>query len=287
MKYIHSVLFNLQGLLQALLIGLFLWADWNETAQAIICGMLLCSVGIPHGANDHLYRQSTTRGGLVKFTALYLGVMGGYLAIWWLAPTFALLIFFIISLHHFGQSNFENISVWYLPSLLWGTWLLALPVIIHWEEAMAIFSAMINSGSKEVVLTELWRWRIGIFLAFAYLSVLAYYEPKNFRRYALQWILITIWYWVTPLLFGFIVVFCLWHSLQSLQYQLIYFQTTQKGTLLEFIKALFPFGLLALTSFGIYVYYRGFVISEAFILLSLITLPHIFVMHRLYGVVHK
>ena len=94
MKYIHSVLFNLQVLLQALLIGLFLWADWNETAQAIICGMLLCSVGIPHGANDHLYRQSTTRGGLVKFTALYLGVMGGYLAIWWLAPTFALLLFF-------------------------------------------------------------------------------------------------------------------------------------------------------------------------------------------------
>ncbi len=287
MKYIHSTLFSLQGLLQASLIGLFLLSDWNDTVQAIVCGVLLCSVGIPHGANDHLYRQSTTVSGLVKFTATYLGIMGVYLAIWWLAPALALFIFFIISLHHFGQSNFENVSVWYLPSLLWGTWLLAFPVIIHWEEAMRIFSAMLNSGSKEVALPELWRWSIGIFLALSYSSVLAYYEPKDFGRYALQWILITTWYWVTPLLFGFIVVFCLWHSLQSLQHQLTYFQTTQKGTLLQFIKALLPFGLLALTGFGIYVYYRCFVISEAFILLSLITLPHILVMHRLYGVVQN
>jgi len=37
-----------------------------------------------------------------------------------------------------------------------------------------------------------------------------------------------------------------------------------------------------LVGFGLYVYFRGFAVGEAFILLSLITLPHIVVMHRLY-----
>jgi hypothetical protein len=43
-----------------------------------------------------------------------------------------------------------------------------------------------------------------------------------------------------------------------------------------------PFSAIALVAFGLYVYMRGFQISEAFILLSLITLPHVLVMHRLY-----
>ena len=84
------------------------------------------------------------------------------------------------------------------------------------------------------------------------------------------------------MLFGFIVVFCIWHALQSLRHQLGHYKRTREGTTTEFFRALLPFGLAALTGFGVYVYFRGFEVSEAFILLSLITLPHVVVMHRLY-----
>jgi Brp/Blh family beta-carotene 15,15'-monooxygenase len=286
MKYVQSPLFTFQCLLQGLLIGLFGLFDWNASEQAAICGVLLCSVGIPHGANDHLYRQSTTLMGLLAFIGIYLGSMGAYLTVWWLAPAAALLIFFAISLHHFGQSNFETPSVWYLPSLLWGMWLLAFPVLLHWEEAIGIFGTMVGDKSVDFYLSEAGRWGIAIAFAILYFGALLRYEPKARTRYVLQWAVVSAWYYITPLLFGFIVVFCLWHSLQSLQHQFTYYKTTQKGTFKQFILALFPFGFLALTGFGVYIYFRGFAVGEAFILLSLITLPHIVVMHRLYRVAH-
>ncbi|NBB21662.1 beta-carotene 15,15'-dioxygenase, Brp/Blh family [Runella sp. CRIBMP] len=286
MKYVHSPLFMFQCLLQGLLIGLFAWLDWNTTEQGVLCGVLLCSVGIPHGANDHLYRQSTTLMGLLAFIGIYLGSMGAYLAVWWVAPAAALVIFFAISLHHFGQSNFENPSVWYLPSLLWGIWLLTFPVLLHWEEALGIFGTMVGNTSINLPITQTARWGIGAAFSLIYFGVLLRYESQNWPRYTLQWAVVTAWYWLTPLLFGFIVVFCLWHSLQSLQHQLIYYKATKKGTFRQFAFALLPFGLLALVGFGVYVYFRGFAVGEAFILLSLITLPHIVVMHRLYGAFH-
>jgi|GEM_PF-6684237 len=45
----------------------------------------------------------------------------------------------------------------------------------------------------------------------------------------------------------------------------------------------FDFTIVGGRRIGAYVYFHGFVIAEAFILLSLITLPHVLVMHRLYN----
>ncbi|MBC7922457.1 MAG: Brp/Blh family beta-carotene 15,15'-dioxygenase [Ferruginibacter sp.] len=287
MRYVHSTLFHVQWLLQVLLTGLFCLSDWGSTTQAVLCGALLCTVGIPHGANDHAYRPNTTSVGLLGFLGVYLGSMGAYLALWWSAPALALLLFFAISLHHFGQSNFENRSVWYLPSLLWGAWVLVFPVLLHWDEAMGIFGAMVGSGvsweKSASGLSGMWRGLAALLLALFYLLALLRLEREQWTRYLLQWGVVSVWYWLTPLLFGFIVVFCVWHSLQSLQHQLRHFQSAGGGSRRQFFLGLLPFGLLALAGFGGYVYFRGFAVDEAFVLLSLITLPHVVVMHRLYG----
>jgi beta-carotene 15,15'-dioxygenase len=87
----------------------------------------------------------------------------------------------------------------------------------------------------------------------------------------------------SPLVFGFIVVFCLWHALQSLQHQLQQYQDQRGGSAAQFIRSLLPFGLLALAGAGVYFYVWDFDLAEAFILLSLITLPHVLIMHRLYA----
>jgi Na+/H+-translocating membrane pyrophosphatase len=121
-----------------------------------------------------------------------------------------------------------------------------------------------------------------IVLGTLYLASLFIYERQNFVHYLAQFIVITLWYLFTPLLSGFIIVFCLWHSLQSMRHQAIYFTQSAGGTLTVFLKAMIPFSILAIISFSVYVYFRGFQIAEAFILLSLISLPHLAVMHRLY-----
>jgi Brp/Blh family beta-carotene 15,15'-monooxygenase len=228
---------------------------------------------------------------MLKFLGVYLGTMFLYLGLWWIAPLLALILFFVISFHHFGQSNFENDSINYLPSWLWGIWVLVFPVLLHWNEASGIFQQMLSSNSlftpssfvdQSAIADFNWPLWVMISLAMLYLLSLIIYERRNIIHYSGQFILITIWYLVTPLLSGFIIFFCLWHALQSMRHQAMYFKQSAGGTLMEFLKAMLPFSLLALVSFAVYVYFRGFQIAEAFILLSMITLPHVLVMHRLY-----
>ncbi len=289
--YHQSKLFQTQIALQLILIVIVYLFSFAADVQAIFCGILLCTVGIPHGSNDHLYRPDKSNFGMLKFLGVYLGTMFLYLGLWWIAPLLALILFFVISFHHFGQSNFENDSINYLPSWLWGIWVLVFPVLLHWNEASGIFQQMLSSNSlftpssfvdQSAIADFNWPLWVMISLAMLYLLSLIIYERRNIIHYSGQFILITIWYLVTPLLSGFIIFFCLWHALQSMRHQAMYFKQSAGGTLMEFLKAMLPFSLLALISFAVYVYFRGFQIAEAFILLSMITLPHVLVMHQLY-----
>lgn len=287
--YIRSKLFQIQLASQLALIAVFYFVPVPPLAQSILCGVLLCIVGIPHGSNDYLYRDDPSAFGMLKFLAVYLGVIGLYILLWWFAPILAFVLFFLISFHHFGQSNFENESVRYLPSWLWGIWLIIVPVIFHWQEAFTIFNQMlsihtnltISSSDHSKDVNQLGIISL-IFLGSIYLVSLFLFERKNILYYTIQFVVVTLWYWFTPLLTGFIIVFCLWHSLQSVRHQTIFFQQNFGGDMFQFLKKMLPFSAIALVAFGLYVYMRDFQISEAFILLSLITLPHVLVMHRLY-----
>lgn len=283
MKYVRSPLFSFQILVQVLLIALFLFLTPGEGAQAVAAGIMLCTVGIPHGANDYLYRKNTTSSGLAVFTAAYLGVMGLYLGLWLLSPAAALVVFFAVSFHHFGQSNFENNTVRHIPSLLWGLWITVFPVLLHFQEATSIFADMLRlDDDSGIALPTAVKWAAAAIIGGIYIAALFRYERSERARYLLQFALVTLWYLATPLLFGFITVFCLWHALQSLQHQLQSFKASSGGTSSDFFKALLPFGTAAVLGFAAFLYFRGIVIGEAFILLSLITLPHVVVMHRLY-----
>jgi beta-carotene 15,15'-dioxygenase len=289
--YIRSNLFLSQIVLQLLLMAVFFFFSVELPYQAVFCGILLCTVGIPHGANDYLYRPDKSLIGILKFLGIYLGMMLLYIGLWWMAPLIALILFFIISFHHFGQSNFENESIRHLSSWLWGVWILALPVLLHFNEATDIFKQMISSEIEltpsppyHQIQTIDFNWQLILIavLGTLYLISLVLYERENIIRYLIQFMVVSLWYFFTPLLSGFIIIFCLWHALQSLQHQAVYFKQWTEGTVLQFIKAMLPLSLIALIFFGVYVYFREFKIAEAFILLSLITLPHVLIMHRLY-----
>jgi Brp/Blh family beta-carotene 15,15'-monooxygenase len=210
-----------------------------------------------------------------------------YLIIWWIIPIAGLVIFFGISIHHFGQSNFENTKLLYLPSILWGIWVLLFPVLLHSQEAITIFQQMLLSNNFrfqfiQYPITDLFKIiTLGIF-TFLYFIVLKIFEPQSLFKYFFQFLIVTFWYLLTPLLFGFIIFFCLWHSLQSLKHQSHYFLKLSKANLKEFIIKMIPFSAVALGFFGIYIYYRGFILSEAFILLSILTFPHVLIMDKLY-----
>jgi beta-carotene 15,15'-dioxygenase len=288
MKYIESKLFKFQIFIQAILLLVFFIFNINSTLQSVFCGLLLCTVGIPHGANDYLFSTDKSIKGLIKFLAIYLTAIGLYMLVWWYLPIFALIIFFLISFHHFGQSNLENDKLLYLPSLFWGLWIIGFPVLLHFEEALSIFNEMINVGKPTPInntsVNNIYAWQIysAITIAICYLFSIYYLKRKYFLNYLIQFVLVSIWYILTPLIFGFIVAFCLWHALQSIRHQSNFYTKNFAGNQWNFIKAMLPFSLIALAFFLGYLYLFGFNLGEAFILLSLITLPHVLVMDKLY-----
>ena len=272
MNYIESKLFKFQIIIQAILLLVFLSFNFNITLQSVFCGLLLCTVGIPHGANDYLFTKDKSTKGLIEFLAIYLAVIGLYVLVWWYMPLAALIIFFLISFHHFGQSNFENDKLLYLPSLFWGLWILAFPVLLNFDQAILIFNGMIHFDQSvnlnEQVLSHISDWQIytASFIAIAYLFILYFFNRKYFWSYFIQFVLVSIWYLFTPLIFGFIVIFCLWHALQSIRHQSGFYEENTKEKRLPFWILMLPFSLIALVIFLAFVYFFGFKINEAFIL---------------------
>lgn len=286
-NYTGSLLFRWQLILQLFFILLVPFLLQFEMLQGALCLVGLVFLGIPHGGNDFFYRKEKNTSGSVKFLLMYLGVMLLYLALWFVWPILSLCLFLLISIHHFGQSNFNTHRIWSWDSLLWGSWLVVFPVLKHGEEVFGIFSTMLGRPEAKysgfLHLNDSGLLAVSIAFVLMYGAVLYRTQRSSWYWYLIQGFLVTVWYWITPLLLGFVVVFCFWHALQSMQYQLDYvrvnYNQNRKKTLLGFL----PFGLMALVGMAFLLQFDlksnlGF----AFILLSLVTLPHVIVMDGLY-----
>jgi Brp/Blh family beta-carotene 15,15'-monooxygenase len=286
-NYTGSMLFRWQLLLQLFFILMVPFLLQFEMLQGSLCLVGLVFLGIPHGGNDFFYRKEKNTAGSIKFLIMYVGVMLLYLALWFVWPMLSLGLFLLISIHHFGQSNFNTNRIWSLDSLLWGSWLVGFPVLKHSEEVFGVFATMLGQSGSKVSgfghLNDSGLLVVSIVFVLMYGAVLYRSHRSSWLSYLLQWFLVTVWYWFTPLLLGFVVVFCFWHALQSMQYQLDYvsvnYKQNRKKTLMGFV----PFGLMALVGMGFLLRFDlesnlGF----AFVLLSLVTLPHVVVMDGLY-----
>jgi Brp/Blh family beta-carotene 15,15'-monooxygenase len=286
-NYTRSSLFRWQLVLQLFFILMVPFLLQFEMLQGALCLVGLVFLGIPHGGNDFFYRKEKNTAGSIRFLSMYLGVMLLYLALWFVWPMLSLGLFLLISIHHFGQSNFNTNRIWSLDSVLWGSWLVGFPVLKHSDEVFGVFATMLGQSGSAVSgfghLDESSLLVVSIVFVLMYGAVLYRSHRSNWLSYLLQWFLVTVWYWFTPLLLGFVVVFCFWHALQSMQYQLDYvsvnYKQNRKKTLMGFV----PFGLMALVGMGFLLRFDlesnlGF----AFVLLSLVTLPHVVVMDGLY-----
>jgi Brp/Blh family beta-carotene 15,15'-monooxygenase len=290
MHYLKSGFFKFQILVQVILLAIyFILPEGVKQSFLNICSLiLLIFVGIPHGANDLLYRNDKSITGALIFLSIYLSTMVLYAGLWWWQPLWALIIFGLISVHHFGQSNFESDRLFHMPSVLWGVWLLAAPVFIHFSESMSIFAQMVAGEIKVLNRPILWMVvRYGLLAIYVLTAIRKY--PELWASVVVQALLLALWYEYTPLLTGFIIVFSVWHSSQSLFYQWKFYQRpkSQATSWKLFVANMVIFTCMAgLILYAISIYYV-LDISALFILLSIISLPHIIVMDGLYKTPQK
>ena len=267
----------------------------------------ICISGIPHGALDHLIEQEFERreGNLFNgnvFLIKYLTFIVVYAVAWYVFPQFSLLAFLIMSGWHFGETDFQNIKNWPLATvlvrLIYGmsvlTWILfAHPTeagnnIIHLIPANSLLLTGWFAGVAHITILL---WGAGILILGTLTANQLNKKTTGNLLLTLQLAVILIGCYLLPLLPAFALYFAGWHSvvtLLNIERFLNAKQAANKSSsvLKLWIKVLpntlITIAALLLIGFLLNLYKPLFnPLPLLFVFLSLITLPHMQVMHRL------
>jgi Brp/Blh family beta-carotene 15,15'-monooxygenase len=249
--------------------------------------LILITIGIPHGAIDHLTSDPhINKKGLIKFLFLYISLISIYLLSWIYFPVTALLAFILMSAYHFGQTHFINRPVKkpFRFILFFSRGLYFLLVILAGDLALtkSILSPIaILPNLNPFIL-------IPIALLFAiltqWIAKLEFNGNDLFELAILGPIL-----FLSPLMISFIVYFGFWHSLPSMsaEYQFLR-RYPAYNTFKKFSVQLLPFSVISILGIalililGINYLEISEIILVFFVLISLISFPHILYMDRFW-----
>jgi len=253
--------------------------------EFLIFGIILTSVGIPHGAIDHLIHNPTIdKKGLIRFILIYLLLILIYGLTWWLLPKLALGAFLVMSAYHFGQSHFIGKPVpkklAYLPMILKGGFFLAVILFGSWDQTQQIIQPILEIN----ISTSVQIFIILFFLLSSLVIQLVLRLNLTIEHYFEYLILAPILYF-SPLLLGFIVYFGFWHALPSMMEEFRFLKTIPAfKSPLKFGIQLLPFSLISLVGIAVLLIIGINYLEENqlfllfFILISLISFPHILYM---------
>lgn len=253
---------------------------WDNKIDFVFAGILLLLTGIPHGAGDHLIAKKIADRlqlsfHLKPFIFYYLGIMAVYAVLWIIFPTSAFIIFIGISVFHFG--DMEDLSA-VQPKQTWlnlartiflGSGILSFILFSHWSDVVEIVTQMKVPIPQNIPSYLIYLSVISLILGF---------QKKNSVHFFNTFFTLLAGYFL-PLIPAFICYFSCCHAIYS-------FNGLKKHlevSFLELFKKLLPFSLGAVLM-GIA--YMLFIINSVqlypiFIFLSLLTLPHFVLMHKL------
>jgi Brp/Blh family beta-carotene 15,15'-monooxygenase len=275
MKNYFGALFTLLYLLSNLVVG-----PWDTSVDYVLAGILLFTTGIPHGAGDHLIAQKIASREkltfhLKPFILYYVGIMLAYAVLWYITPLISFTIFIAISVFHFGdmedlaeiepKKTYVNLA----RTVFLGAGILSFILFSHWGEVVEIVIRMEVPIPAKLPVTFLYLSLVFLLLGF---------QKKNATHFINTFITLVIGYFL-PLIPAFICYFSCCHAV----YSFIGMKNHLELTFFELYKKLVPFSLGALFMGSIYMILvsKDLQIYPVFIFLSLLTLPHFLLMHKL------
>lgn len=278
-----------------LLSPLPLWLPGLVVVVAVV------GLGIPHGSVDHLVGgardEGTRKPG--RFAMRYLLAMSVAGLAWLLSPELALAGFLVLSVHHFGQSDLaylaarDRASMWLLQ---WsrGIFLVGLPLVAHPDGIAPVVQRLGGGDPAEWgwLAGSPWLWSLLLIGQHALVGCLlagAIGEPASVRRECVAVAVLSLLFIATHPLIGFALYFGLWHSLAHLLV-LADVVATPPGSLRCLTRLAAPLTTvsvagLALSAAAVAITGRtDLVVPVAFLLISVVTLPHTFVVEQLWRV---
>jgi beta-carotene 15,15'-dioxygenase len=305
MKNKLGILNNLEIYIVAF--GLFLVAFFNTNnivsvnTQMNILMLFILLVGVPHGALDFLVAEQVDKKEKRKFNII--GFVSKYvfrlliIALCWYNPFVAVTIFLLCSVFHFGETDlatlgFKNNT----PKLIYfshGLLVLAIVVLRPIQDILHAMPILNNAPEYTIqAIKTIISFKFYI-IALTAVPTLIYLlqncrKPTftiNYKKLLVYISLLCLVSFLTPLM-GLAFYFVLWHSLVSLRNVWLFsvIGSTKKVILPKFIL----FSLISIVGLlGLY-FTLGYFLPDVnlflatFIVLSVLTFPHLLEMHKMY-----
>ena len=240
----------------------------------VTCAAILL-FGLPHGTFDlALIRQAHADRRTFGVVALYLGCAATMYVVWRVAPAWALVVFFGLSIVHFAEDWADNMAPFFAHGT--STALLTAPVLLHHDAIAALFAILVGYRSSTLfaataVLVA------PVSLAIACAAIIALWSDGH-RSDATATAFALIAMIFLPPLVGFALYFCLVHSpaqFAAAQRALDWLRIAQWAPVTVPLTCA-ALGIAAL----IFATVPTFTVTEAmivtaFMTLSILTLPHL------------
>ena len=278
----ETVLFSVTAIVAIVGIALRLPAP-PLPVQAAVLGVLVATLGLPHGALDPLIARRAglwrTPLGFAGFNLGYLAIVALVVGVWLLAPTASLVGFLVVSGVHFG-ADWNRGRSGVLRSLS-GVGLLTLPAFAHHDEVAGIYRTLAGTGGGIVADVQSWLGPAAIVAMLIGAALALRRRPTD----TLEILLATTLALVAPPLIFFALYFCALHSARHLRHG--FAEERGSGRLAVLITVAYTVvpivavGILTAVFVGDFApggsLADGWIIRLVFIGLAALTVPHMMV----------
>ncbi|PSQ98821.1 MAG: hypothetical protein BRD48_05845 [Bacteroidetes bacterium QS_9_68_14] len=279
-------------------------------AGLALLGAAVLLTGMPHGAVDHLVARQLFAWRGARGAALFYG---GYLALaalyglgWWIWPPGALAFFLLMAVYHFGQADLAYRAprsragrvVLYLSR---GLFVVGSPLGARPEAVAPVVDALAGVALPAAV-PAWWPAACVATLATQHALVLAALTHRTETPGRREWVTVSVLallFWAAPPLAAFATYFGLWHALGHVLVLTRFFRAARGDasdteaapvTVGAFYRhaalyTLVPLGGLAallLARPGAFAANTAEALAALFVLISVLTLPHMLLVERLY-----
>jgi Brp/Blh family beta-carotene 15,15'-monooxygenase len=276
--------------------GLWLTSYLSNKYQTILGFFLILSFGVLHGANDLVLidqLKSNKKLDFVKIIGIYVSIVGISVLLFTNIPIVALLLFIIVSSYHFGEQHWNEIiktNKSLVTSLFQFNYGLLILVILFYFNTKEVIE-IIYEITKYTISAEHIEGAVLIALsAFVILSIRLYLISTEFKNNLIEQlfylVVLAVVFKASSLIWGFTIYFIFWHSIPSLNDQLVFlYGSSTWADFKKYFKTAFIYWFISLIGvFGLYYIAKDMVVFDAlfFAFLASITFPHFIVILNMY-----
>ena len=307
MKVLTNSIFKTEAILLTvgcMLLGIHYYIfPIDPKIQMIVLLSLVFLVGVPHGALDFLVDEQNKvalqqKFSIKKFVSLYLFRLFAF-ALVWIFPWVAFSIFMVFSIYHFGETDMAGMlktkkkaSILYFA---YGSFILGVLLLVHLPQIKDTLPLIKDFVENSNLYAQLEANRYLIIMALGFLFTVAIVYQKSIDNITvtlpqlIRFIFLLTIITLLPLLMAFAFYFALWHSILSVRNIFTYFKSFNNEKKFAIIcnKSIL-FSLLALGGMVLLYFVLSYFLPNMnmlfalLIILSVLTLPHLQVMHRMY-----